>query len=255
MRLLLALALFAGLCSAVLAQDPPPLPGFEGVPKPVDRRVVERRQRYLAFTAPWCQHCKPSFEVIKAAPGWDIGDESAVVQVVDVDAKPELMHRHGVTTLPTFIFLRDGVEHARREQGITSVNQLAELATLPAKAPVAVRQPTLSDALADHLSPKPGGRPAYGSLFGADYKLSDLIQKQLSGRTFELEGGAVVRFPADLKVTMNRATQEIQFSPKPVVTVRKIITVSANVSGAKVELDRITVRLEGFPDFTLSLKW
>jgi thioredoxin 2 len=254
MRLLVALTLFAGLCSAVLGQDPPPLPGFDGVPKPVERRVVERRQRYLAFTAPWCQHCKPAFKVIEAAPGWEIGDESAVVQVVDVDAKPELMHKYGITSLPTFILLRDGREHARVEGAITSVQQLADLAKLPPKAQVQVK-PTVSDLLAEHLSPKLADRPVYGSLFGADFNLADLLTKQLAGKTFELEGGAVIRFPADLKVTMNRATQEVAFSPKPSVTVRKFATITAAISGAKVDFDKVTVRLDGFPDFTLSLKW
>jgi thiol-disulfide isomerase/thioredoxin len=56
------------------------------------------RPKVLAFTASWCAPCqraKPALVQIQAA-GVD-------VQIIDIDAHPDLARKHGVTEVPTFI--------------------------------------------------------------------------------------------------------------------------------------------------------
>jgi len=56
------------------------------------------RPKVLAFTASWCAPCqraKPALVEIRAA-GVD-------VQIIDIDAHPDLARKHGVTGVPTFI--------------------------------------------------------------------------------------------------------------------------------------------------------
>jgi thiol-disulfide isomerase/thioredoxin len=56
------------------------------------------RPKVLAFTASWCAPCqraKPALIQIQAA--------GADVQVIDIDAHPDLAKKHGVTSVPTFI--------------------------------------------------------------------------------------------------------------------------------------------------------
>ncbi len=57
-----------------------------------------RRPKVLAFTASWCAPCqraKPALIQIQAA-GVD-------VQIIDIDAHPDLARQHGITSVPTFI--------------------------------------------------------------------------------------------------------------------------------------------------------
>ncbi|NUQ66550.1 MAG: thioredoxin family protein [Pirellulales bacterium] len=57
-----------------------------------------RRPKVLAFTASWCAPCqraKPALVQIQAA-GVD-------VEIIDIDAHPDLARKHGITEVPTFI--------------------------------------------------------------------------------------------------------------------------------------------------------
>jgi len=79
--LLALLALFAG-CEAPQQQE----------------RGGCRRPKVLAFTASWCAPCqraKPALVQIQAA-GVD-------VEIIDIDAHPDLARKHGITEVPTFI--------------------------------------------------------------------------------------------------------------------------------------------------------
>jgi thiol-disulfide isomerase/thioredoxin len=56
------------------------------------------RPKVLAFTASWCAPCqraKPTLIQIRAA--------GADVEIIDIDAHPDLARKHGVTSVPTFI--------------------------------------------------------------------------------------------------------------------------------------------------------
>ena len=63
-----------------------------------DRQGGCRRPKVLAFTASWCAPCqraKPALIQIQAA-GVD-------VEIIDIDAHPDLAKKHGITEVPTFI--------------------------------------------------------------------------------------------------------------------------------------------------------
>ena len=64
--------------------------------------------KYLYFGAPWCGPCqmmKPMLEKLTA----DI-----IVEKYNIDDNPELMEKHGIMKVPTFILLdKAGVELAR----------------------------------------------------------------------------------------------------------------------------------------------
>ena len=56
------------------------------------------RPKVLAFTASWCAPCqraKPALVQIRAA--------GVEVEIIDIDAHPDLARKHGVTSVPTFI--------------------------------------------------------------------------------------------------------------------------------------------------------
>ena len=63
-----------------------------------DRQGGCRRPKVLAFTASWCVPCqraKPALVQIRAA-GVD-------VEIIDIDDRPDLAKKYGVTSVPTFI--------------------------------------------------------------------------------------------------------------------------------------------------------
>jgi thiol-disulfide isomerase/thioredoxin len=56
------------------------------------------RPKVLAFTASWCAPCqraKPALAQIRAA--------GVEVEIIDIDAHPDLAKKHSVTSVPTFI--------------------------------------------------------------------------------------------------------------------------------------------------------
>jgi len=66
------------------------------------------RPKVLAFTASWCAPCqraKPTLIQIRAA--------GADVEIIDIDAHPDLARKHGVTSVPTFIVYVSGRKPAR----------------------------------------------------------------------------------------------------------------------------------------------
>ena len=77
-----------------------------------------RRPKVLAFTASWCAPCqraKPALVQIQAA-GVD-------VEIIDIDARPELAKQYDVTSVPTFFVYVCG-KKAVRTQDITVVVSL-----------------------------------------------------------------------------------------------------------------------------------
>lgn len=89
-----ALSMFAVAAAVLLLVLSPLLLGCEN-PQPKNRGCV--RPKVVAFTATWCGPCnaaKPALVEIEAA--------GVEVQVVDIDANPELARKYGVTSVPTF---------------------------------------------------------------------------------------------------------------------------------------------------------
>jgi len=77
-----------------------------------------QRPKVLAFTASWCTPCqraKPALIQIQAA-GVD-------VEIIDIDARPELAKQYDVTSVPTFFVYVCG-KKAVRTQDITVVVSL-----------------------------------------------------------------------------------------------------------------------------------
>lgn len=87
-----------------------------------DREVVERIKEKIEdietklFTADWCPDCRiqlPRFFSVLLA----LGDEDFALEIIEVDRNKKddsgLSEMMGVMAIPTFIFLKDGVELGR----------------------------------------------------------------------------------------------------------------------------------------------
>jgi thioredoxin 1 len=69
----------------------------------------------LVFTAEWCAPCKwlkPYLDAIARE-----GRGRILVYVMDADRSPEIARRHGIASLPTSIFVREGRE-VERSHGV-----------------------------------------------------------------------------------------------------------------------------------------
>ena len=75
------------------------------------------------FWAPWCSYCKVIGAVLEqcavSAPA------EAVIAKVNVDDNAELSARYNITTLPTLILFKDGVEVSRH--GMLKKAEIIEL--------------------------------------------------------------------------------------------------------------------------------
>lgn len=56
------------------------------------------RPKVLAFTASWCAPCQRAKPVLA-----QIQATGVEVEIIDIDAHPDLARKHGVTSVPTFI--------------------------------------------------------------------------------------------------------------------------------------------------------
>jgi Thioredoxin len=78
--------------------------------------VIPRRKRLLYFTASWCAACRgndATLRVLKSR-GWQIGPgEENHIQIVDLDARPDLQARYAVRGVPTWVLIEDGRERRR----------------------------------------------------------------------------------------------------------------------------------------------
>lgn len=89
--------------------DPVPAPPAEVKPKAVTPKQAERprnKPRGIFFTADWCGVCKQmarnEFPALRQQ-GWTIGDSSCDIEVVDFDARPDLVDKFAVGSAPTLV--------------------------------------------------------------------------------------------------------------------------------------------------------
>jgi thioredoxin len=77
----------------------------------------------LYFTADWCGPCKKVRPIVEELNR----DQSyAKFQVIDVDSEQELARKFEVKSIPTFIFIRDGIE-INRLTGAQTKEKLLEM--------------------------------------------------------------------------------------------------------------------------------
>lgn len=65
-------------------------------------------EKILRFSASWCQPCKM---LAKNLENTDLG---VPIEVVDIDAAPELAEQYGIRSVPTLVYLKDGKEIGRQ---------------------------------------------------------------------------------------------------------------------------------------------
>lgn len=76
----------------------------------------ERSLRVVMVTAEWCYVCKQGLKEFRPwmeKSGWTFGDSTAHVELIDADKRPDFVREFKITSLPTFILLKDGVEIRR----------------------------------------------------------------------------------------------------------------------------------------------
>ena len=76
----------------------------------------------LVFTAKWCKACqrdKPQVEEMR--------QRGVKVTEIDWDENPEIFRKYGVTRMPTYIVLEDGVEVERTEDIILIIGILSAI--------------------------------------------------------------------------------------------------------------------------------
>lgn len=121
---------------------------------------------------------------------------------------------------------------------------------------------TVLQALVEHVvshAPAFANPPSagYGRLFATDFDLSELLAKQLSGKVFSLDGAGTIQFPSSLAVTAvydaPSVTWRVSFSPPAEASIKKLITIRANIPGATLRGNTLTVQIAGFPDLTVTL--
>ena len=77
--------------------------------------------KVLKFEASWCQPCKMLSRVIE-----DAQDKiTTEIEVVDIDANPELAKQYGVRGVPTMVKI-DGDTEIARKVGMVNEKQLLE---------------------------------------------------------------------------------------------------------------------------------
>lgn len=71
----------------------------------------------LKFSASWCTPCKVMSATLKDAKG---------IKEIDIDSNRELAIEYNVRSVPTLVFLKDGVE-VERTKGIIPLVQYEEI--------------------------------------------------------------------------------------------------------------------------------
>ena len=99
-------------------------------PAPVKTNYWESGQVLLFFNAEWCGPCKQIkdkvFPELKKL-NWRIGgDSDCHILPIDADTHPDLLSKHSIKALPTFLLLKDGKQVGRLE-GAVNGKQITDL--------------------------------------------------------------------------------------------------------------------------------
>jgi thioredoxin 1 len=76
-------------------------------------------KRILRFTASWCGPCK------SLATNLEQVDAKIPVEVVDIDAHPEIATEYGIRNIPTLVMLNENIE-VKRTTGVKTIKELKE---------------------------------------------------------------------------------------------------------------------------------
>lgn len=77
--------------------------------------------KVLKFEASWCGPCKMLSKVLEGAQG----KYTTEIEVVDIDANPDLAKQYGIRGVPTMVKL-DGEKEVGRKVGMMNESQLLE---------------------------------------------------------------------------------------------------------------------------------
>ena len=128
-----------GVTARAAAEEPVAAPPpAESKPAAQAEQAIEKR--ILLFTASWCgprQAMKGDLKNPERTPnaacarlmktGWKVGAQASNhIQIVDVDASPELSERYRVESLPTLVLIENGKE-LRRLEGSTDAWAIGKL--------------------------------------------------------------------------------------------------------------------------------
>jgi thioredoxin-like negative regulator of GroEL len=78
-------------------------------------------KRILRFTASWCGPCQG------LAMNLETANLNLPIEVIDIDAHPEVAQEYGIRSVPTLVMLDENIEF-KRLIGSKTVNQLQEWA-------------------------------------------------------------------------------------------------------------------------------
>jgi thiol-disulfide isomerase/thioredoxin len=122
--LLLAITsiLIAGCGEITIGQPqtkPEPVPSVPSEPEQV---FVERE--VLAFSAPWCSGCQKDKPQIA-----DLRSRGVTITEINIDERPDLAEKYGITSVPTYVVLENGVEVERTQSIVTIISMIIWLLT------------------------------------------------------------------------------------------------------------------------------
>lgn len=246
--------------------DPAPVVRWS-VDQPVAAaEVAERLPRIVMLSAEWCGPCRTT----KEAAGDLIGvDESAVVQVVDVDKRPGYGAEFNVMqagTIPAyFVYRGDGKRITALRQGASTRAGLEGMATqagvslqpmpevsegglVTAAVEAAPRAGSVLQLLADHVERSQEAEPLVGGLLDIDVDVPDALPEVLAALvldgTWRSESmGLELTLPES--AALSKSGRRLAFSEPLLVSVeRGPVSVSAELHGITLAVDGREVCLD-----------
>lgn len=108
---------FSG-CGEITIGQPQTNP--ETVPsEPATPNTISVEREVLAFSAPWCSGCqkdKPQIAMLR--------ERGVKITEINIDERPDLAEQYGVTVVPTYVVLENGVEVERTTSIVTIISMI-----------------------------------------------------------------------------------------------------------------------------------